>query len=97
MGESFAVFAVSNTTAKVSPLNKDIWLLGYYKCISSFLLEREGFTANILGKPLPRKFRPAKLTPYTVLNLKYSKLTQNFYGNKTGFVRPGHIHMYQDS
>ena len=24
-------------------------------------------------------------------NLKDSKLTQNFYGNKTGFVRPGHI------
>ena len=26
-----------------------------------------------------------------LLNLKYSKFTQNFYGNKTGFVRPGHI------
>ena len=26
-----------------------------------------------------------------LLNLKDSKLTQNFYGNKTGFVRPGHI------
>ena len=26
-----------------------------------------------------------------LLNLKNSKLTQNFYGNKTGFVRPGHI------
>ena len=25
-----------------------------------------------------------------LLNLKDSKLTQNFYGNKTGFVRPGH-------
>ena len=22
-----------------------------------------------------------------------SKLTQNFYGNKTGFVRPGHIYI----
>ena len=34
-----------------------------------------------------------------LLNLKDSKLTQNFYGNKIGFVRPGHIyvmymHMY---
>ena len=27
-----------------------------------------------------------------LLNLKDSKLTQNFYGNKTGFVRPGHIY-----
>ena len=26
-----------------------------------------------------------------LLNLKDSKLTQNVYGNKTGFVRPGHI------
>ena len=26
-----------------------------------------------------------------LLKLKDSKLTQNFYGNKTGFVRPGHI------
>ena len=26
-----------------------------------------------------------------LLNLKDSKLTQNFYGNKTGFVRLGHI------
>ena len=26
-----------------------------------------------------------------LLNLKDSKLTENFYGNKTGFVRPGHI------
>ena len=26
-----------------------------------------------------------------LLNLKDSKFTQNFYGNKTGFVRPGHI------
>ena len=26
-----------------------------------------------------------------LLNLKDSKLTQKFYGNKTGFVRPGHI------
>ena len=26
-----------------------------------------------------------------LLNLKDSKLTQSFYGNKTGFVRPGHI------
>ena len=26
-----------------------------------------------------------------LLNLKDSKLTKNFYGNKTGFVRPGHI------
>ena len=26
-----------------------------------------------------------------LLNLKDSKLTQNFCGNKTGFVRPGHI------
>ena len=26
-----------------------------------------------------------------LLSLKGSKLTQNFYGNKTGFVRPGHI------
>ena len=25
-----------------------------------------------------------------LLNLKDSKLIQNFYGNKTGFVRPGH-------
>ena len=25
-----------------------------------------------------------------LLNLKDSKLTQNFYGNKTGFVRLGH-------
>ena len=25
-----------------------------------------------------------------LLNLKDSKLTQIFYGNKTGFVRPGH-------
>ena len=25
-----------------------------------------------------------------LLNLKDSKLTQNFYSNKTGFVRPGH-------
>ena len=25
-----------------------------------------------------------------LLNLKDSKLTQNFYGNKTGFVRPDH-------
>ena len=25
------------------------------------------------------------------LIVKDSKLTQNFYGNKTGFVRPGHI------
>ena len=25
-----------------------------------------------------------------LLNLKDSKLTQNVYGNKTGFVRPGH-------
>ena len=24
-----------------------------------------------------------------LLNLKDSKLAQNFYGNKTGFVRPG--------
>ena len=29
-----------------------------------------------------------------LLNLKDSKLTQNFYGNKTGFVRPGHIYRY---
>ena len=29
-----------------------------------------------------------------LLNLKDSKLTQNFYGNKTGFVRPGHIKNY---
>ena len=29
-----------------------------------------------------------------LLNLKDSKLTQNFYGNKTGFVRPGHILCY---
>ena len=28
-----------------------------------------------------------------LLNLKDSKLTQNFYGNKTGFVRPGHIYV----
>ena len=28
-----------------------------------------------------------------LLNLKNSKLTQNFYGNKTGFVRLGHIYM----
>ena len=27
-----------------------------------------------------------------LLNLKDSKLTQNFYSNKTGFVRPGHIY-----
>ena len=27
-----------------------------------------------------------------LLNLKDSKLTQKFYGNKTGFVRPGHIY-----
>ena len=27
------------------------------------------------------------------LNLKDSKLTQNFYGNKTDFVRPGYICM----
>ena len=27
-----------------------------------------------------------------LLNLKDSKLTQNFYGNKTGFVRPSHIY-----
>ena len=27
-----------------------------------------------------------------LLNLKDSKLTQNFYGNKTGLVRPGHIY-----
>ena len=27
-----------------------------------------------------------------LLKLKDSKLTQNFYGNKTGFVRPGHIY-----
>ena len=26
-----------------------------------------------------------------LLNLNDSKLTQNFYGNKTGFVGPGHI------
>ena len=26
-----------------------------------------------------------------LLNLKDLKLTQKFYGNKTGFVRPGHI------
>ena len=26
-----------------------------------------------------------------LLNLKDLKLTQNFYGNKTGFIRPGHI------
>ena len=26
-----------------------------------------------------------------LLNLKDSKLTQNFYGNKTDFFRPGHI------
>ena len=26
-----------------------------------------------------------------LLNFKDSKLTQKFYGNKTGFVRPGHI------
>ena len=26
-----------------------------------------------------------------LLNLKDSKLTQSFYGNKTGFVRLGHI------
>ena len=26
-----------------------------------------------------------------LLNLKDLKLTQNFYGNKTGFVRLGHI------
>ena len=29
-----------------------------------------------------------------LLNLKDSKLTQNFYGNKTGFVRSGHIYIY---
>ena len=29
-----------------------------------------------------------------LLNLKDSKLTQHFYGNKTGFVRPGHIYIY---
>ena len=28
-----------------------------------------------------------------LLNLKDSKLTQNFYGNKTGFVRLGHIYI----
>ena len=28
-----------------------------------------------------------------LLNLKDSKLTQNFYGNKTGFIRPGHIYI----
>ena len=27
-----------------------------------------------------------------LLNLKDSKLTQNFYGSKTGFVRPGHLY-----
>ena len=27
-----------------------------------------------------------------LLNLKDSKLCQNCYGNKTGFVRPGHIY-----
>ena len=27
-----------------------------------------------------------------LLNLQDSKLTRNFYGNKTGFVRPGHIY-----
>ena len=26
-----------------------------------------------------------------LLNLKNSKVTENFYGNKTGFGRPGHI------
>ena len=68
MGETFTVFAVSNTTAKVSPLNKhlkDIYTR-LLQCISSFLLERESFAANMLGRPLPRKFRPAKFTPYTV-------------------------------
>ena len=30
-----------------------------------------------------------------LLNLKDSKLTQNFYGNKTGFVRPGHIYIHR--
>ena len=29
-----------------------------------------------------------------LLNLKESKLTQKFYGNKTGFVRPGHIYVH---
>ena len=29
-----------------------------------------------------------------ILNLKDSKLTQNFYGNKTGFVRLGHIYTF---
>ena len=29
-----------------------------------------------------------------LLNLKDSKLTQNFYGNKTGFVRPGHTYIF---
>ena len=37
-----------------------------------------------------------------LLIFKDSKLTQNFQGNKTGFVRPGHIysiwpHSYQQS
>ena len=32
-----------------------------------------------------------------LLNLKDSKLTQKFYGNKTGFVRPGHIYNYSIS
>ena len=29
-------------------------------------------------------------------NLKDSKLTQSLYGNKTGFVRLGHIFSYHD-
>ena len=32
-----------------------------------------------------------------LLNLKDSKLTQNFYGNKTGFVRQGYILWYHQN
>ena len=31
------------------------------------------------------------------INFENSKLTQNFYGNKTGFVRPGHINLHSYS
>ena len=35
------------------------------------------------------KFVLKYCTQKELFNLKDSKLTQNFYGNKTGFVRPG--------
>ena len=51
-------------------LNCESFPAEVYKCISTtyriFLVDSKSFTANMFGKPLPRKFCPSKLTPYMV-------------------------------